>query len=59
MPTEWEQARAQKSLAYFDELSQSFDPIIGNFNTNYVDDLERIHRIDPRPILGEAELPDD
>lgn len=58
MPTGWEQARTQKARQYFDELSQSFDPIVGNYNSNYADDMDRIHRIDPRPILG-AELPPD
>lgn len=59
MPTDWERARAETSAAYFDELSWSLDPIVGNFNSNFVDDMDRIHRIDPRPILGPGELPGD
>lgn len=59
MPTDWEQARMQKALSYFDELSQSFDPIIGNYNSNFPDDMDRIHRIDPKPILLEGELRSD
>ncbi|HEY9855178.1 MAG TPA: hypothetical protein V6D05_05525 [Stenomitos sp.] len=58
-PTDWEKARMHKALRYFDELSQAFDPIIGNFNSNYSDDMDRIHRIDPKPILSEAELRTD
>lgn len=56
MSTGWEQARTQRALAYFDELSQSFDPLIGNYNSNYPDDIDRIHRLDPRPILSEGEF---
>lgn len=52
MPTVWEEARGQKTLAYFTELSQAFDPIVGGFNSHHVDDIERIHRVDPRPVLG-------
>lgn len=59
MPTGWEQARREKSQRYFDELSQSFDPIIGNFNSNYPDDMDRIHRMDPKPVLSPADLRED
>lgn len=59
MPTESEQARMQKSQAYFDELSQAFDPIVGNYNSNFVDDVDRIHRIDPKPLLKTGEIPED
>lgn len=59
MPTDWEQARAHKAIAYFDELSQSFDPLIGNYNSNFIDDVDRIHRMDPKPILLAGELRED
>lgn len=59
MPIGWEQARTQKALAYFDELSQAFDPLIGNFNSNFPDDIDRIHRLDPRPVLSEGEFRED